>query len=123
MAPTLSNGVQRAPLIRCETSKKRMAKVEELDRTFSENREFLGRILRRTSEIAGLNRDETAQALVVNPSSISRWWSGSPEEPPQIWRYTSHPVLKVAFLVAQAEAQNGSDRVEVETIVRVKRVG
>jgi hypothetical protein len=118
---TLQNAVQSSPLIRREEPKRRMAKVQEPRRTFCENRIFLGAILRRTSEIAGLNRDETAATLHVNPSSISRWWSGSIEEPPQIWRYTAHPTLRVAFLVAQAEAHEGGDAIVVETVVRVRR--
>lgn len=127
MSSILPNTAPSTPLIRCEGEKKRMAKVETVDRTFSENREYLGRILRRTSEIAGMNRDQTADALQVNASSISRWWAGSPDEPPQIWRYTAHDELSVAFLVAQAEArqararQRELDDVMVETNIRVRR--
>jgi hypothetical protein len=121
MAANLQNAVQGSPLIRRETPKPAMAKAQIVDRTFCENRAFLGQILRRTSEIAGMNRDQTADALQVNPSSISRWWSGNPDEPPQIWRYTSHPKLRLAFLVAQAEAHENGDAIVVETVVKVRR--
>ena len=121
MASTVANTAPSSPLIHRETPKPSMAKAKIADRTFSENREELGRILRRTSEIAGLNRDQTADQLKVNASSVSRWWAGSPDEPPQIWRYTSHPTLKIAFLVAQAEAHQGGHSIVVETVVRVMR--
>jgi transcriptional regulator with XRE-family HTH domain len=83
-----------------------MAKVELPALTIREKRADYGRILRRASELAGLNRDETADALSVDKAQISRWWSG--EENGQAWRYQAHPVLKQTLLVAQAEATQGA---------------
>lgn len=93
-----------------------MAKAELPDLTLREKRADYGQVLRRASEIAGMNRDQTAEALKVDPAQVSRWWSG--DENPQTWRYRAHPDLRSAYLVAQAEKDPDA---EVETIVRVKR--
>jgi hypothetical protein len=105
-----------APRISRETPKARMAKATMPDVTISEKRAAYGQILRRASELAGFNRDQTADALKVDPAQISRWWSGA--ENPQGWRYQDHPVLKQTVLVAQAEATQGA---VVEMLIRLER--
>lgn len=112
---TLPNGAPRDPLIRCDAPR-HMAKA---DLTLREQRAPYGAILRRASELAGFNRDETARELVVDPATISRWWSG--EENPQTWRYTAHSTLGLSLLVAHAEAHQNGDQIVVETVVRVMR--
>lgn len=106
-----------APLIRCEVSKARMAKAELPDFTIREKRAKYGKKLRRASEIAGLDRNQTADELKVDPAQISRWWSG--DENPQMWRYDDCYRLRSALLIAEAEAHGAG--VEVETTVRIKR--
>jgi hypothetical protein len=93
-----------------------MAKADLSAITIREKRQKYGDVLRRTSEIARMNRDETADALQVDKAQISRWWSG--EENPQTWRYHQHPRLRECYLLAQAEADGN---VELETVVRIRR--
>ena len=100
--------------IRSESPKARMAKAALPDLTLREKRAEYGRILRRASEIAGMNRDETATALTVQAAQVSRWWSG--DEPPQSWRYQQHPKLRVAYLRALAEADH---TVTVRTVIEI----
>lgn len=96
-----------------------MAKADLRVLTICERRAIYGGILRRASEIAGLNRDQTAVALKVDPGQLGRWWSGN--ENPQTWRYLESERLATALLVAQAEAHQTGDRVVIETVVRVSR--
>ena len=103
---------------RCDESPKRMAKAELAElavRTLREERAAYGAVLRRASELVGMNRDQTAQALGAAPAQISRWWSG--DENPQVFRYYRHPRLRAALRLAEALTD---DRVHVETIIRQK---
>lgn len=119
MPPTVSNGRADAPHIRCEDVRPRMAKAGLDVLTIREKRAIEGAILRRASEIAGLNREQTAVALNVgDPSQISKWWSG--EENPQTWRYRNHPKLREALREADAELDG---TVEIETVIKVRRTG
>lgn len=94
-----------------------MAKADLPDLTLREKRAEYGRILKRASELAGFNRDQTADALGVNdPSQISKWWSG--EENPQTWRYRQHSKLKLAYLKAQAEGEHDT-RVRFRTVIEI----
>lgn len=102
---------ERAQRIRCEAPAPRMAKMK-LDRTIYEERAEYGAILRRASELAGMNRDETARALMVDPAQVSRWWSG--DEPAQPWRYRRHAKLRQALIAADAEDATG---VIVRTVI------
>jgi len=113
---SLPNRLTDAPRIRCDEPKKRMAKVETPRLTIRENREEYGRILRRSRDLAGMNRDETAHALGVDPAQITRWESG--DENAQTFRYQAHPVLKSTLLIAQAEATQGAI---VRTLIEVER--
>ena len=108
-----------APHIRCETPKPRMAKVALVDPTLREKRAEYGQILRRASELAGMNRDQTADAFGVDPSQISKWWSG--DENPQTWRYRQHPRLRLTYLKAQAEQDDVN--VKVRTVIEIEEVG
>jgi hypothetical protein len=105
-----------APRIRCEDVPRRMAKAELPAVTIREDRASYGAILRRASELAGMNRDETADALGVDKAQVSRWWSG--DENSQTWRYQRHPVLKQTLLIAHAEDVQGAI---VETLIRLER--
>lgn len=96
-----------------------MAKADLSDVTLREKRAEYGQVLRRASEIAGLDRNQTADALKVDPAQVSRWWSG--DENPQTWRYQQHERLRSSYLIAQAE-KDASGLVEVETTVRIKRI-
>lgn len=80
--------------------------MAKADLTTREMRAPYGKILERASQIAGLNQQQTADALVVHRSQLARWWSG--DENAQTWRYTNHPKLGPAHLQAQAEAQAGA---------------
>ena len=91
-----------------------MAKAELPDLTLREKRAEYGGILRRASELAGMNRDQTADALTVDPAQVSRWWSG--DENPQGWRYQQHPKLRIAYLRAQAEKDGA---VVVKTVLEI----
>lgn len=93
-----------------------MAKAALPDVTIREDRANYGAILRRASELAGMNRDETADALKVDKAQVSRWWSG--DENAQTWRYQRHPDLKRTLLIAQAEDVQGA---VVETSIRLER--
>lgn len=95
-----------------------MAKADLEHVTLREHRAEYGQLLRRASEIAGFDRNQTADALGVDPAQVSRWWSG--DENPQVWRYRRHPRLRNAYLLAQAETDAGAG-VMVETIVRIPR--
>ena len=64
MNSSVANESAAAHHIRCETPKPRMAKVELSPLTLREKREEYGRILRRASELAGMNRDQTAAFAV-----------------------------------------------------------
>lgn len=97
-----------------------MAKAK-LGLTLREERAEYGAILRRASEIAGMNRDQTADALKVQPAQVSRWWSG--DEAAQTWRYRRNKKLRLALLAADAEDATG---VIVRTVIEFpseKKVG
>lgn len=102
-----------APRIPCEDVKPRMAKVEIAVRTIRDERAAYGQILRRASELAGMNRDQTAEALHAEPAQVSRWWSG--DENAQVWRYHRHPRLRAALRLAEALTD---ETVHVETVIR-----
>lgn len=107
------------PRICGETPEPRMAKAALPDVTLREKRAAYGHILRRASELAGWNRDETAAALRVDPAQVSRWWSG--DENPQTWRYRADPKLRLAYLKAQAEhARRDEARVSVDTVITIR---
>lgn len=112
MAETMTQPSRPRLPIRCE----RMAKAELASLTEREKRASYGQILKKASALANLNRDETARALGVDPSQVSRWWSG--DENAQLWRYQQHPVLNRARLIAEAEAD---DSIEVETTLRIRQ--
>jgi hypothetical protein len=116
-----TNTVQRDLLLRQETPRPRMAKAKFLDLSIREKRAAYGAILKRASELAGFNRDQTADELKVDAAQLGRWWSG--DENAQTWRYNHHPKLKLSLLVAQAEAHQQGNQVVVETVVRVMRTG
>lgn len=105
-----------------ETSRPRMATAKLPDLTLREKRAEYGRLLHRTRELAGMNRDQVAVALGVHdPSQISKWESGV--ETPQTCRYRAHPALRLAYLRAQLEADartDGSTVVAFETVIRIK---
>lgn len=106
------------PLMGCESLRPRMAKAKLESVTNGENREEYGRILRRASDLASMNRDQTADALGVDPAQVTRWWGGT--ENPPTWRYRKHDGLRRALRIAEAEADGD---VEVETVIRMKRGG
>lgn len=116
MSASVANQAAGPHLLCQEESKKRMAKADVPSVSIREKQAEYGAILRRASQIAGLNRDETAQALKVDPGQLGRWWSGA--ENPQMWRYHANRQLRGALLIALAEAHDGA---EVETTVRIKR--
>ena len=93
-----------------------MAKVETARVTLYDKRRDYGLILRRSRELAGMNRDQIADALSVDPAQITRWESG--DENAQTFRYQAHPVLKSTLLIAQAEATQGAI---VLTLIEVER--
>lgn len=103
MPPIMHPTRRQALLLPCENAPKSPAKA---DLSNCEKRAPYGRILRRASELAGLNRDQTADALGIDPGQLGRWWSG--QENPQTWRFTAHPALASALLQAQAEAHDGA---------------
>lgn len=103
-------------VIQRDASKRRMAKATLPDITLRDKRAKYGDILRRTREIARLNRDQIADALSVDPAQISRWESG--DENPQSWRYQQHPALCVPYIKAQAEA--AAARVKLRTVLEIE---
>lgn len=112
MNPSVAKPATSAPRIRCELPHPRMAKAKLPDVTLSEERAEYGAILRRASEIAGMNRDQTADALKVDPAQVSRWWSG--DENPQAFRYRRCEKLRRALIAADAEDATG---VIVRTVI------
>ena len=103
-----------------EVPKPRMAKAGLPDVTLREKRRNYGQILKRASELAGFNRDQTADELSVDRSQVSRWWSG--DENPQTWRYRDHPKLRIAYLKAQAEddrQRNAEQAVTLATVITI----
>jgi ribosome-binding protein aMBF1 (putative translation factor) len=111
----MSQATAEVPRIRCEEPKRRMAKAELPDVTIREKRAEYGQVLRRASEIAGLDRNQTAEKLRVDPAQVSRWWSG--DENPQTWRYRQDERLRIAYLRAQAEVDGA---VRVRTVIEVE---
>jgi hypothetical protein len=102
MAESLSKPDVSQQRIPCALPKPTMAKALLNDRTLREKRAEYGHILRRTREIAGMNRDECARALgQLDPAQVSRFEAGT--EPQPTWRYRSHPKLRLAYMEAQAE--------------------
>ena len=95
-----------------------MAKAGLPDRTIREQRAEYGAILRKASELAGMNRDQTADELHVDKAQVSRWWSG--DENPQTWRYHRHPRLKVALLKAHGNDAIDTGRVNVRTVIEIE---
>src|SRR3990167_3301788 len=116
MNPRMAEAQADGPRTRCENPKPRMAKAELSAVTIREKRQEYGQILRRSRELAGMNRDQTADALHVDPAQITRWESG--DENAQTFRYQGHPVLKSTLLIAQAEATQGAI---VLTLIEVER--
>lgn len=112
MPSTLPQPVASGPRTRYE----RQAKADLPAVTLRDKRAHYGQILRRSRELAGMNRDETAHALSVDPAQITRWESG--DENAQTFRYQAHPVLKSTLLIAQAEATQGAI---VRTLIEVER--
>jgi ribosome-binding protein aMBF1 (putative translation factor) len=115
---SLPKQIDGAPRIRCEVPKPRMAKADLEPLTLREDRANYGAILRRASELAGMNRDETADALKVDKAQVSRWWSG--DENAQTWRYHRHPKLKLALLKAQGNDATDTARVKVRTVIEIE---
>lgn len=116
MSNSMAERADSGPHTRCDEPKKRMAKVELPVVTLHDKRRDYGQILRRSRDLAGMNRDQTADALGVDPAQISRWESG--DENAQTFRYQAHPVLKSTLLIAQAEATQGAI---VRTLIEVER--
>lgn len=119
MRSSLAEVDDRDPRTRYESVRPRMAKVELPDRTIYEKRAEYGAVLKRASELAGMNRDQTADALgVKDPSQITRWWKG--EENQQVWRYYHDPKLRPALRLAEAESAADC---EVEHVIKIRRNG
>lgn len=116
---TLPKAAAESQRIVREMPEPRMVKAGLPDLTLREKRREYGQVLRRASEIAGFNRDQTADELHVDASQVSRWWSG--DENPQTFRYREHPKLRLAYLKAQAEADKarGDDRVQCATVITI----
>ena len=115
-----SNALADDPRIHCADGKKRMARGG-LPLTLRENRAEYGHILRRTRELAGMNRDEVARALGnVDPAQVTRWEGG--DENPQTWRYRRNPTLKAAYKLAQGEADGAVLELR-EVITLAQKVG
>lgn len=108
--------LESRPHIDRETPKPRMAKAAIVDLTLREKRAKHGAILRKASELAGLNRDQTADRFKVDPAQVSRWWSG--DENPQTWRYEQDPLLRLTYMKAQAAAEDV--RVTVRTLITIE---
>jgi ribosome-binding protein aMBF1 (putative translation factor) len=81
-----TNTVQRDLLLRQETPRPRMAKAKFLDLSIREKRAAYGAILKRASELAGFNRDQTADELKVDAAQLGRWWSGDENAIRWSWR-------------------------------------
>ena len=95
-----------------------MAKAKLVDLTLREKRAKYGEILKRTRVLADLDQQQTADELQVDRAQLSRWESG--DENAQTWRYKDHPVLRLKYLEATAEAEQ-SDVVAIETHIHIRR--
>lgn len=124
MAESLPQATSRTPLLRREPPLA-MAKAEL---SLREKRASFGAVLRRMSQIAGLNKDETVAILRIDPGQYGRWLSG--DENPQVWRITECDEgdegavkLRDAFLAAQAEVNpNACVRLVIELLNPKRRV-
>lgn len=119
MAGSVNSNTPDSQRIRCDDVKPRMAKADLPVRTLRDERAEYGAILRRASEIAGYNRDQTADVIGADKAQVSRWWSG--DENAQLWRYRRDARLWAALRIAEAES--AGDGVEVETVIRIRRAG
>lgn len=95
-----------------------MAKAGLVDLTLREKREEYGAILRRTRELAGMNRDQVADAFGIDPAQISRWEAGT--ENGQTFRYRAHAQLRTAYLKAQAEHDHAN--VKLRTVIEIEEI-
>ena len=117
----MGNSVAACDQDRLRTRYERQAKVEPPVLTLRENRAEYGRVLKRTRELAGMNRDEVARALGnVDPAQVTRWENG--DENPQTWRYRRNPTLKAAYKLAQGEADGAVLELR-EVITLAQKVG
>lgn len=81
-------------------------------------RPVVGRLVERALELAGLSKQETAFAMGYSDAgTISRWCSGV--ERPLFDKLFTVPGFQDAYVLALAE---GNPRMEVETIVKIRRV-
>jgi hypothetical protein len=78
----------------------------------------VGRLVERALELAGLSKQETAFAIGYSDAgTISRWCSGI--ERPLFDKLFTVPGFQEAYVLALAE---GNPRMDVETIVTIRRV-
>lgn len=78
----------------------------------------LGRVLERCFEHAHMTKDQASREMgYADASTVSKWIAG--EVPFNFWRLWSCETLQGAFIAALAE--DAGSRVEIETLVRVRR--
>jgi len=84
----------------------------------AENWRESGEAIKQTRELSGLNLDEFADALGKDQRQITRWEKA--EERPQLETVYASKRLRPFLVIAMAKGA-GVD-VEVETVIRVKRI-
>lgn len=94
-----------------------MAKAAIPNLRKAENWAELGRVVKRTWLLSGLSLKEFAAAIDRNERQVARWCIAA--ERPQIETIYAVVPLRGSLVVAMAET---SGNVEVETVVRVKRI-
>lgn len=120
MSTILPKAASAAQRILGETPKPAMARATLDSRTLHDKRAEYGKVLRRTREIAGMTRDQAADALHVDPAQVSRFESG--DEPQPTWRYRQHPTLRLAYMEAQAEdLEKQTSRVKARLVIEIAK--
>lgn len=77
----------------------------------------LGPVIERLIALAGLNKDQAADAMgYSDASTVSRWISG--QENPHLTRIWAAAALRAPLVMALAER---AESIEVETSIRVRR--
>jgi hypothetical protein len=111
-----------AHLLCQESPRPVMAKADLLKKEKAEQveRENYGSLLRRVQTLLGLNRDEMAAELEIDPSQLGRWYTG--KENPQMWRYRRKPALNDALRLADAlDAKQRQSNIAVRTVNEMVR--
>ena len=90
------------------------ASVRKADNPHAE----MGRVVADVRQASGLNLDEFAQAIKKDPRQVKRWEDA--EDRPQIEAVYAVDAFKP--LVVEAMARQNRQQIEIETVIRIRRI-